>query len=229
MSSQLPLGGQNSSTKRWLVIGLYLIMFLPLLFVPLTFFPWHYGKTVIFQIIVELLMVTLIFGSRHACPPQGRAVPLRYRLNYLDWAIVVFIAIIGGFFIVGSPTTQRDRRFDEVRVSNLQQIQSELINYWANKNKLPANLDSLNNSISGFAVPKDPQDNRAYEYIVTNSLAFQLCANFKTEGDSSNIGSGMVQPMIYPYNQNWNHRIGRTCFERTIDPQLYKNPKLLTP
>jgi hypothetical protein len=139
-------------------------------------------------------------------------------------SIIIAAIIIAGFFIVGSPATQRDRRFDETRISNLQTIQNEIINYWATKNILPSTLIDLNDSISGFSVPSDPQTNINYEYIINGKLSFKLCANFNTDSNDYNSGQTVI-PMIYPYNQNWNHSVGRVCFTRTIDPQLYKTPR----
>ncbi len=81
-------------TNKIITYGLFLLMFLPLLFVPFTFFPWHYGKTVIFQIAVELLVVVWFVGAYSR-------TPLPKRLNHLDWSILVFLAIITMFAIIG--------------------------------------------------------------------------------------------------------------------------------
>src|SRR3990167_473235 len=101
---------------------------------------------------------------------------------------VVLTAIVAGFFIVGTPAQQRARRFDEQRVNDLQSIQYQIINYLQNKGKLPASLDLLTDSISGFTPPVDPQTQDSYGYSIKDSLGFELCADFKT--DSGKTPSG---------------------------------------
>jgi hypothetical protein len=135
-------------------------------------------------------------------------------------SIIILIAVIGAFFIVGSPMTARLMEFDQQKVSGLQEIQSQIVNYWQRKGSLPNSLSALNDPISGFKIPLDPQSNASYEYNVKDAenLSFELCATFnnlsqKTPSNIYMMGSGM--------NENWEHGVGRVCFERTIDKQLY--------
>lgn len=136
----------------------------------------------------------------------------------------MLVIVAAGFFIVGSPAKQRDIRFDDTRVQNLQAIQDQIIGYWQKKDKLPATLNDLTDSISGFVAPQDPETKTAYGYKITGTLAFELCANFKTSGQTN--GASPYEPIIRtsPYNYNWNHAAGLVCFSRAIDSQLYKNP-----
>ncbi len=70
--------------------GLYLTLFLPLAFTPFTYFPWHFGKTIIFQMIVEVMgFLWLISLSRGEQPSAFTA--WRKQLNYLDWSIIIFL------------------------------------------------------------------------------------------------------------------------------------------
>lgn len=150
----------------------------------------------------------------------------------LAWAVsVVILAVIAaGFAVVGSPFYQRQVRLDERRVSDLQNIQNQIINYWSNKNKLPANLNDLTDSISGFAAPKDPETGADYDYniVVGKFLSFELCADFKTAASLGSQEGSRAIPVpakeFYrgdSYQQNWEHEAERTCFSRTIDPELY--------
>lgn len=149
----------------------------------------------------------------------------------LAWVIsaVVVVSIIIGFFIVGTPQEQRARRFDEQRVSDLQVLQNQIVSYWVQKQVLPSDLNMLQDSISGFLVPTDPDSAESYEYTILNPLSFELCAVFKTSTkDFSAAYKGSrslyIEPMYYgsSFQQNWDHEAQRTCFERTIDPEIYK-------
>lgn len=143
---------------------------------------------------------------------------------------IVAASIVGGFFIIGSPQSERMRRFDQQRVENLTILQSEIINYWMQKNHLPENLDILKNDITGFVPPRDPENNNPYEYRAVTKLSFELCADFKTASPNTPTTVIQTKPISTPYyagdSQNWAHDTGKTCFTRTIDPDLYKNTKL---
>ncbi len=137
---------------------------------------------------------------------------------------LILIAIVAGFFIMGTPAEQRAKRFDEQRIQNLQVLQSEIINYWQVKGSLPQNLDALKNSVTGFTPPLDPATNLPYEYNIKNDLTFELCADFASDGNDMKVGYKNMMPRFdsYGYEANWDHGVGRTCFERTIDPDFYK-------
>ncbi len=144
---------------------------------------------------------------------------------YLVIAIVA-ASIAVGFFIVGSPQQERLRRFDDQRVSDLQIIQGQIIYYWQNKEKLPTALNDLKDPISGFIPGKDPQTGADYVYNVKSGLEFALCANFNLpslESGKPSIELPTYPPQFIPSgDSNWNHDTGYTCFERKIDPELYR-------
>ncbi len=177
------------------------------------------------KILIVLFVAAAVFGY-YIWDLRRKDMETSKTPKKLAWTVsfAVLASIIGGFFIIGTPAVQRDRRFDEQRVSDLQTLQNEIVNYWTQKEKLPQNLGELEDSISGFIVLKDPASDASYEYNVIDPLSFELCATFKTS--SKDFGS--MEPSLYRGNvfqQNWEHTAERTCFTRTIDPELYK-PKL---
>lgn len=143
---------------------------------------------------------------------------------------VVSASVIAGFFIVGSPGRERTRRFDDERLNHLQVIQGEIINYWQSKSQLPPGLEDLTDSIRGFRAPHDPETNEPYVYNRKDDLLFELCGTFSLPSEGYNEVSFAVptKPELvrapYPPDlySTWEHGIGYTCFERTIDPDIYK-------
>ncbi len=140
--------------------------------------------------------------------------------------------IVFGFFNAGSPFAERERRFDERRISDLQSIQNEVIYYWQAKEKLPETLDQLRSSIRGFSPPQDPEIGESYIYKTLGPLEFELCAVFKTSNKQEpNKGGAKSGPLVpreafypgyYPGpGDNWLHDAGQTCFNRIIDPDLF--------
>ena len=115
---------------------------------------------------------------------------------------------------------------DQQRVQDLQTIQWQIVSFWQSKNRLPATLDQLKDSISGFVSPTDPQTGAVYGYNVLGSAKFSLCADFEASG---NLEGGLAEPKTVDSVQdrmdNWRHEAGRVCFERTIDPEIYRLPQ----
>ncbi|MBI5003696.1 hypothetical protein HZC00_01230 [Candidatus Kaiserbacteria bacterium] len=168
------------------------------------------------------------------------------RAKMLGWAagVVLVITIVAGFFIVGTPWQARLYRYDDQKVSDLQNIQYQIVNYWQSKEMLPVTLADLVDPISGFMVPVDPQTGEAYRYQATGMYSFQICADFNAETQqySANgisrpipakpmaVGSTTGGPDLNA--EPWTHGAGEKCFERTIDPDRYppfskqKNPTL---
>ena len=135
-------------------------------------------------------------------------------------SLVVIVSVVGGFLVMGSPATQRLLRFDQEKVSDLQGIQWQLISYWQSKGEIPKDLSSLEDSLSGFRIPVDPQTNEPYVYGRSGDLAFTLCATFNKE---SFVEARIPQPQVkYGFEEtNWDHGEGEFCFKRDIDPELY--------
>ncbi len=139
--------------------------------------------------------------------------------------LIVTAAVVAGFWIVGSPQEERLRRFDEQRVSSLQYIQSEVLNYWINKSALPKALSDLRDDLRGIVIPTDPETGTDYTYVVKGPLTFSICASFSRPNTFSDPKTGRSIPAMAPYydglSQNWQHDSGYTCFERTIDKDFY--------
>ncbi len=174
-----------------------------------------------FKVLVVLLVAGLVFSYYLWDLKREEA---NKKLNQIfAWvtAILVIASVALGFFIIGTPTKQRAYRFDEQRIQNLQTIQNEVLNYWQQKQTLPNQLSALEDSISGFKVPTDPDTKAIYEYKVTGDLAFELCADFKTISNAQNDRINNDMYMV-DFQQNWDHKAEKTCFSRTIDPELYK-------
>lgn len=184
------------------------------------------------KVISIILVLAAVFGYylydlRHI-PSASESVSLRKRFAYGSSTFVILVIVIG-FFVMGSPYTQKEKRFDAERVSNLQQIQNQIISYWQAKQKLPATLNDLTDPLSGFVLPVDPTTQVPYEYVASGKFSFQLCAVFSRETPSSITTDEFSRPVpVYkdPMNENWQHGVGKVCFDRTLDPDRY--PPLTT-
>lgn len=217
-------GARDSRIRKWLI---YITLFFASLIIIGDLISVIYnflGGDVTIRFVLKALSVLVVAGVIFWYYLDDVRRPSPSSANkFVAWAsgAVVVAMIIGAFFIVGSPITARRSQFDDRRISDLQTIQYQVVNYWQRKGQLPDTLADLNDSISGYQAPTDPETSQPYEYAIQSPFApsFQLCATFNL---SSSVSAKSLSS--YPYGdaaQNWNHSAGRFCFDRTIDQQLY--------
>ncbi|HEY4489653.1 MAG TPA: DUF5671 domain-containing protein [Candidatus Paceibacterota bacterium] len=154
---------------------------------------------------------------------KGRLTGERRNYWRIFAVILVIASIILGFVVIGSPRTQRLLRHDQQKVSDLQNIQSQVVSFYQQKGTLPTSLDALKDSLSYYSIPNDPQTNMSYVYRINNSMSFELCANFNLDSKNYIGKSGYTGAYYYgdPNNENWAYKKGEYCFQRTIDPERY--------
>ena len=215
---------RESKIRKWLIyLTLFiasLVMIGDLVGTINTFLGGEITARFILKALSVFLVTGLVFG--YYLDDVRRETPTKLA-KYFAWAsgIIVLITIAAAFLIVGSPMTARMVQYDQQKVSDLQGIQAEVVNYWQSKGKLPVNLSDLNNAISGYSVPTDSQTKSSYEYDIKNAatLSFELCAIFN-KATPKNVPMELY-PVQGGIGQNWDHASGRICFERTIDKQLF--------
>ncbi len=154
--------------------------------------------------------------------------------RYFVYVVITAVAasVIAGFFIVGSPQEERFRRFDAQRIQDLQYLQSQIVQYWQGKGRLPEELSLLRDDLRGVTLPVDPKTGESYVYEVRGALAFSLCASFARPSLGSETGKSFPVPAYpaEPYlgirgGDTWEHGTGDICFERIIDPDFFKQVK----
>lgn len=139
---------------------------------------------------------------------------------------IVLTAIIWGIVIIGSPAEQRARQLDDMRISDLMTIQNQIVySQWQNKGTVPDSLEDLEDPISNFIVPTDPETEESYGYKKLSKNSFELCATFKTISpeitDAVRAKPATYYNGIDKNNENWQHQATTTCFTRVIDEKLY--------
>lgn len=244
--SRAKLTSYNGVLRKW---ALYLVLFLIVLVmaidlvVLLKYFVSGELTTRFLLKVGSILLISLTFFLYYF---QELRVDLskKFKLNPLFPVIATLIVVTGvvySFTVIGSPAHQRALRFDQKRMEDLQNIQSQVITFWQQKEKLPETLEVMLDPLNNWQViPKDPefQKGQNYEYKKTGDMEFELCATFSKPIPEGWQESGESYPMPmydkavtsemstrpgYPgaQNQNWDHQEGRTCFTRKIDPELY--------
>ncbi len=147
--------------------------------------------------------------------------PARAKMVGYAAGLLVLLSIIAGFFIMGSPSQVRLYRFDDQKVSDLQSIQWQIVNFWQQKEVFPKSLADLEDPISGFVVPKDTQTGESYVFTLGEGMTFNLCATFNAESQGPVQRSTYESYPVNGSNESWQHGVGEQCFERSIDPDRY--------
>lgn len=149
-------------------------------------------------------------------------------------AIIFVIGAIGiGLYFSGTPGTARAERLDDIRVSDLSNVQANILYFYQNNKRLPNDMKEVVN-FQGATFYLDPETKILYEYEKRSDTQFSLCAHFRVENFSTTVN--------YPYayypapgapglvgETGWQHTTGRFCFERTINPQLLNQPNFNLP
>lgn len=175
---------------------------------------------------LKVLVVLLVAGAgflHFLADLRGYWVQYPSRANLVGYAVLVAViaSLVSGFLIIGTPNQARLYRFDEVKAGDLSNIQYQVVAYWQQKGKLPSTLADLTDPISSYIAPRDPQTGNEYGYRVIAPTVFEVCAEFNAarRGPGSNYGEPSVARNIG--GDTWEHGAGTTCFERTIDPEIY--------
>lgn len=183
------------------------------------------GNTAL-RFILEVLVVFWLAGSIffYFLKDLHNQAPVARRIVGWVTIVVAVAALAASLMLIGTPASQRARNNDDLRVNNLQMLESQVIMYWQAKGTLPPTLSALaDGTISGSVPPPtDPTTQAPYEYRVTGSKSYEFCAIFETES----VSPGDIKTAPMPFNGNpsittWSHPAGRQCFEGTIDPDRF--------
>src|SRR5688572_23136402 len=183
--SKMELGRMDEIFKKWVI---YILLFLSSLAVAIDlvtlvryFISGEITSRIVYKILTVLVIAGLVgFYYISILKGKDKIMPKLGMIFGGVGAVLAVAAICYSFTIIGSPATQRALRLDDRRVGDLQDIQWQVINFWQQKEKLPATLAELTDPISGWSVPVEPEfeKGKAYEYRVIAPLQFELCATF---------------------------------------------------
>lgn len=206
--------------RKWLV---YLTLFLSsatvivdLIVVINSFLGGELTMRFFMKVLATLIVAGMVFGYYfYDLRTEGKS-GMAGKIFAIGSIVLVLGSLVWAFVVIGSPMNERLRRFDQQKVQNLQDIQWRITTYWQNNGKLPVDLKTIEDSIGGYKVAVDPETQKAYEYKVTGTTDFELCAEFNLDNNDEMLGYQKVSE-----NDFWNHGKGNVCFKRTIDKSLY--------
>lgn len=211
----------NLRIRKWL-LGLTLFVAIIILMSDIGVLLFYFlGGEITIRFILKTFAVLIVIGYLvyfylHEIKSGWTLSQLKLRLIIIS--LICVLIIIKGLLIVGSPFKAQKEALDNKRISDLKDIQYQILRYWKNKQKLPDTLEQLTNTMEGYKAPVDPETGKAYFYRPFSKFSFQFCTTFNLASEKSTY----TNPVLFnQQNWTWDHPSGFTCFVRTIDPDLY--------
>lgn len=211
--------------RRWALVLTIFIAGLAVVGDLITLINYFLGGDITMRFVLKVAVLLLVASAvfmHFLADFRGYWTANRGRANIVGYAagVAVLIAIVSGFFIMGSPSQVRMYRFDSQKESDLQNIQWQVVNYWQQKEELPSTEAQLEDPLSGWTMPVDPQG-QDYRYEKTGDLSFKLCATFNANSLDARNSEAMPVREFGSLEGSFEHGVGETCFDRTIDPERY--------
>lgn len=225
----------DSGVRNWLLYITMVVVILIIIWqIIMLFISFLNGQLVarfVIHTLITLAIAVTVLGYqwwhlRHF----GKENPkLGLGFRVFEWVVFIVAAgaVIGSFFIIGSPAERRAEGLDKTRVERLSGIQGAVQQYYgfkggAGHQKLPVNFDQLIADATIFIVPDgliDPVTKQRFEYRVTGAKAYELCATFDTVfSKDSDDGTNSIERVTEPAStdQLFYHGTGRQCFPLTV-------------
>ena len=172
--------------------------------------------------ILSVLVVALAVFFYYISDIMGKLNSMSRKVWIGVSFLIILGAIVWGFSVLGSPRTQQLLKYDQQKVSDLQNINSQVISYYSIKGFLPKTLEEMVGE--DYSIPQvDPQSQKPYEYERGNDATYKLCAEFNRASDDKNSTSSVAYPYSYDGMNTWAHPAGKHCFKQSINPNLYNS------
>ncbi|CAA9300436.1 MAG: hypothetical protein AVDCRST_MAG71-57 [uncultured Lysobacter sp.] len=123
--------------------------------------------------------------------------------------IAVAASLIAAIAVIGSPSHQRNLRFDERREHELVLIKNAIEQHARSERRLPQALAELRQSDGTALNPVDPQTRQPYGYRALDARRYELCATFATARRPRDGSEPYVE-------DRWRHPAGRHCFTHAL-------------
>ncbi len=136
--------------------------------------------------------------------------------------VVVLGAIVAGFVVVGGPGDARALRFDDMRLSHMQQMASAAQCAFAFTGAIPPTVEGVRTAIEEEHQPVKSGDcsyfdasrfaDPAVDYSVTDAEHIQLCADFRRPTPQDGLHAASGGSWSFPELGTRREKAGRQCY-----------------
>src|SRR3989344_2215261 len=201
---------QSFGIHRWLT---YITLFISGLVMAIDLITLLYyfldGQELTNGFLLKVFVLLIVAGSIFAyyiSDIRGKLTSKSRIFWRLFAGFIVLGSIVWGFAVLGSPATQRLYKYDEQKINDLMSINSEIINYYNNKEVLPRDLADITAGAYYITVT-DAQTGKLYDYKKKTATTYNLCAEFNKSSKDNNMPESSA---LYQYGGiSWSHPEGR--------------------
>ena len=207
---------ENSKIRKWLT---YIILFLASAtivgdLVCLVF--RMLDGDILIRFILKTLTVLIIAGAifgyymwdMRKKNMKGAGYPAN-KMFLITGASIALVVFVSAFFVVDSPTTARDKKFDVQTIGDVTSVDRAVQNFYRDGGKLPTDLSEIDTSTSSLYYSSD-SERAEVKYEKTSEKEYSLCATFRRSNmndDNERYGSSANE---------WKHEKGEHCFSRDV-------------
>ena len=178
--------------------------------------------------VVAVFVVTLSLFLYYISDIRGKLNSSSRKIWRIISAVIIIGSIVWGFSVLGSPRTQRLIKYDEQKVSDLQNINNQINSYYYNnKNVLPSSLSDIS-QFNYASVPIDQQGGELYGYDKKSEISYWLCAEFNTDSRKNDKSARPYRDDIVYGGNPWTHPAGHYCFVLIVNQQNAKGLSMPT-
>jgi hypothetical protein len=214
---------QNSFTHRGFA---YITLLLSGLTLAISFITTLYyfldGQELTTSFLLKILVLVIITSSLFiyfVYDLMGKLTP-HLRIFWRIFATAILAgSIVWGFAILGSPRTQQLLKYDQQKLNDLQNLNSQVVNYYANRGVLPKAIEDVADG-NYYTDWVDPQSKKPYQYEKTTASTYNLCAEFNKASEEKE--QNRYSYIYFDGINSWEHPKGEYCFKQTINPDLYR-------
>ncbi|MEL7363874.1 MAG: DUF5671 domain-containing protein, partial [Bacteroidota bacterium] len=125
------------------------------------------------------ILAYYLFDLRRDDAPAEQQQPAWPRRMAFALSALILASIVGGFAVIGSPSTARGIQLDDNRIEDLRFIEAELRTHWVRERVLPDTLDTVPSlELRANDVLIDPESAVPYDYQTRSDSTYTLCASF---------------------------------------------------
>jgi hypothetical protein len=146
------------------------------------------------------------------------------KISIIVASICIVAAIVAGFVVLGSPRTQRLVKYDQTKISDLQNIASQVRYFYDTNKVLPQTLTEIaQGNAYGVGTYTDVQTSKPYVYKIINATTFEVCAVFNKDFKYNSGITSINEPVTKSDEQGvvevWGaYKAGESCFRQIVGP-----------
>ncbi len=182
------------------------------------------GQDLTTGFLLKVLSILIVFTAVFAyyiTDVRNKMTPGISKISAIAASLLVLLAIVIGFSVIGSPLTQRLIKQDQMKVSDLQNISNQVKEYYRTSAKLPATLSEVT-SVYSYGLPTtDRESGVPYTYRVIDTTTFELCATFNKNSENTQESSPtyLRAPGYDDYGVWSRYKVGESCFKQAVLPE----------